>query len=68
MAMTLRLSPAEDQTLARLARQFRTSKNAAAAQAIDLAAPRADHAEFVGRVTARLLVQHRGLLERLAEV
>jgi predicted transcriptional regulator len=68
MAMTLRLTPTEDQTLARLARQFRTSKNAAAAQAIDLAAPRANHPDFVARVTARLLVEHRGLIERLSEV
>jgi predicted transcriptional regulator len=67
MAMTLRLSPAEDETLALLARRFRMSKNAAAAQAIDLAAPRADHTEFVGRTTTRLLEQYRDLFGRLAE-
>ena len=67
MAMTLRLSPAEDETLARLARQFRMSKNQAAAQAIELVAPKRNHAEFVERTTKRLLAQHRGLLERLAE-
>lgn len=67
MAMTLRLSPTEDETLARLARQFRMSKNQAAAQAIDLAAPKRDHAEFVERTTTRLLVQYSSLLGRLAE-
>ncbi|RIX26591.1 CopG family transcriptional regulator [Amnibacterium setariae] len=67
MAMTLRLSPAEDETLARLARQFRMSKNQAAAQAIELVAPKRNHTEFVERTTKRLLAQHSGLLERLAE-
>ena len=43
------------------------SKNQAAAQAIDLAAPKRDHAEFVQRTTARLLAQYGGLLERLAQ-
>ena len=64
--MTLRLSPEEDEALTRLARQFRMSKNAAAAEAIDLVAPREDHTEFVRRSTARLLEQHRALLDRLA--
>lgn len=68
MAMTLRLSPSEDATLAKLARQFRTSKNAAAAQAIDLAVPRADHREFVGEATSRLMDRYRGLFDRLAEI
>jgi len=67
MAMTLRLSPTEDETLARLARQFRMSKNQAAAQAIDLAAPKRNHAEFVERSTRRLLTQYGDLLGRLAE-
>lgn len=65
--MTLRLSPTEDETLARLARQFRMSKNQAAAQAIDLAAPKRDHAEFVQRTTSRLMTKYSSLLERLAE-
>ena len=64
--MTLRLSPAEDETLARLARQFRMSKNAAAAQAIETVAPRADHPELVGRTTRRLLEQYSDLFDRLA--
>ena len=66
--MTLRLSPTEDETLARLARQFRMSKNQAAAQAIDLAAPKRDHAEFVQRSTARLMERYSGVLARLAEI
>ena len=66
--MTLRLSPTEDETLARLARQFRMSKNQAAAQAIDLAAPKHDHAEFVQRTTTRLIARYGTLLQRLAEV
>ena len=66
--MTLRLSPTEDETLARLARQFRMSKNQAAAQAIDLAAPKQDHAEFVQRTTTRLIARYGTLLQRLAEV
>ncbi len=64
--MTLRLSPAEDETLARLARQFRMSKNAAAAQAIETVAPRADHPEFVEAATTRLLERYGDLLGRLA--
>ena len=66
--MTLRLSPNEDETLARLARQFRTSKNQAAAQAIEIAAPKRDHREFVQSATTRLLARYSGLMERLAEV
>lgn len=65
--MTLRLSPAEDETLARLARQFRMSKNAAAAQAIETAAPKRDHREFVAGSTARLLNRYSALFSRLAE-
>lgn len=65
--MTLRLSPAEDETLARLARQFRVSKNQAAAQAIDLAAPRPSHADFVARSTERLLERYDDLFRRLTD-
>lgn len=66
MAMTLRLSPSEDETLARLARTFRTSKNLAAATAIDLAAPKVDHTDFVRDSTARLMTRYSALLDRLA--
>jgi hypothetical protein len=67
MAMTLRLSPTEDETLARLARSFRMSKNLAAATAIDLVAPKPDHAEFVQAATQRLLDRYSTVLGRLAE-
>lgn len=65
--MTLRLSPSEDETLARLAKSFRTSKNLAAAAAIDLAAPKADHADFVRSSMERLLQRYSGLMTRLAD-
>jgi len=67
MAMTLRLTADEDATLARLAQAFRTSKNSAAAAAIEIAAPRPDHPEFVAAATGRLLDRYAGLLARLAE-
>ena len=67
MAMTLRLSADEDRTLAELARTLRMSKNGAAAKAIDLAAPRADHRDFVAASTRRLLHHYAGVMSRLAE-
>jgi hypothetical protein len=67
MAMTLRLTANEDETLARLAKSFGTSKNSAAAVAIDLAAPREDHPEFVRATTERLLSRYAGLMARLAD-
>lgn len=67
MAMTLRLTAGEHRTLAELARAFRTSKNLAAARAIDLAAPRPSHPEFVAASTGRLLDRYAGVLSRLAE-
>lgn len=68
MAMTLRLSPTEDETLRQLARQFRTSKNQAAAHAIDLAAPRRDHPEFVESSMRTLLARYDRVLNRLADI
>lgn len=65
--MTLRLTADEDASLARLAQAFNTSKNLAAAVAIDLATPKADHPEFVKAATSRLLARYAGLMERLAE-
>lgn len=65
--MTLRLSPTEDENLARLAKAFRTSKNSAAAAAIDLAAPRPDHPDFVRTRTERLLGRYSALMRRLAD-
>ncbi len=67
MAMTLRLTADEDRTLAELAKAFRTSKNGAAARAIDLAAPRASHPDFVAASTRRLLDRYAGVMSRLSE-
>jgi predicted transcriptional regulator len=68
MAMTLRLSPTEDESLTRLARSFRTSKNLAAAKAIDIVAPKPDHTEFVRDATERLVARYSLVLARLADV
>ena len=65
--MTLRLTADEDETLTRLARSLRLSKNHAAATAIDLVAPKRDHAEFVAASTERLLTRYSSLLGRLAQ-
>ena len=65
--MTLRLSMDEDATLTRLAQSFKTSKNSAAAAAIEIAAPRPDHPEFVASAARRLLDRYSVLMERLAE-
>ncbi|HEV7623578.1 MAG TPA: CopG family transcriptional regulator [Amnibacterium sp.] len=65
--MTLRLSTDEDAMLTRLAQAFKTSKNSAAAAAIEIAAPKADHPEFVAAATRRLLDRYEGLMGRLAE-
>jgi predicted transcriptional regulator len=67
MAMTLRLTVDEDESLARLARTMRVSKNLAAAKAIDAVAPKRDHTEFVAARTDRLLHQYSALFARLAE-
>ena len=67
MAMTLRLTADEDRTLAELARAFRTSKNGAAAKAIEAAAPRPSHPEFVAASTGRLLHRYADVMSRLAE-
>ena len=67
MAMTLRLTPDEDRVLAELAKALRTSKNGAAAKAIDLAAPRPSHPTFVAASTRRLLGEYADLMSRLAE-
>ena len=65
--MTLRLTADEDETLARLAKSFRTSKNSAAATAIEIAAPKQNHEEFVAASTTALLRRYAALMTRLAE-
>jgi hypothetical protein len=66
MAMTLRLTADEDETLTRLARSLRLSKNHAAATAIDLVAPGRDHPDFVAATTDRLLARYAALFDRLS--
>ena len=65
--MTLRLSADEDESLSRLARSFRVSKNTAAATAIEIAAPRPDHQEFVAASRTALLRRYAALMARLAD-
>ncbi len=65
--MTLRLTTDEDESLTRLAKAYNTSKNHAAAAAIEFAAPRPSHPLFVEATTRRLLDRYAVLMERLAE-
>lgn len=65
--MTLRLTADEDETLTRLARSLRLSKNHAAATAIETVAPKRDHSDFVDATMERLLDRYSALLGRLAE-
>ena len=67
MAMTLRLSPTEDESLNRLAQSLRLSKNHAAAAAIDRLAPKRNHSDFVAASTERLLNRYSALFARLDE-
>lgn len=66
MAMTLRLSEERDQLLESLAEQLKMSKNLAAAEAIEVAAPRPSHPAAVAASTERLLVRYADLMARLA--
>jgi predicted transcriptional regulator len=66
MALTLRLSEEGDRTLARMAEALHVSKNTAIAQAIDRAAPRPSHPDFVAAATARQLVRYADLMDRLS--
>ena len=66
MAMTLRLSEERDRLLESLADQLRVSKNVAAAEAIEVAAPRPSHPDFVAESMARQLVRYSDLMARLA--
>jgi predicted transcriptional regulator len=66
MAMTLRLSEERDQLLESLAEQLNMSKNLAAAEAIEVAAPRPSHPEAVAASVERLLVRYAELMARLA--
>ncbi|MCU1569986.1 MAG: hypothetical protein JWR33_727 [Naasia sp.] len=64
--MTLRLSEERERLLEDLAEKLQLSKNSAASAAIELAAPRPSHPEFVAASTARQLVRYADLMTRLA--
>ncbi|BDI21653.1 CopG family transcriptional regulator [Herbiconiux sp. L3-i23] len=66
MAMTLRLSDERDQRLQDLATQLRVSKNLAAAEAIEIAAPWPSHPELVRASLERQLTRYADLIDRLA--
>ena len=66
MAMTLRLTEEREQLLNTLAATLQLSKNSAAAAAIELAAPRPNHLDFVAASTARQLSRYADLMTRLA--
>jgi len=66
MAMTLRLTEERDRLLETLADSLHVSKNSAAAQAIEIAAPRPSHPDFVAASTARQLGRYADLMTRLA--
>jgi hypothetical protein len=68
MAMTLRLTEEQDRLLERLAADLGLSKNHAAAAAIELATPAADHSETIASSLERLHLRDGSLLARLAEV
>lgn len=65
--MTLRLSEERERLLEELAATLHLSKNSAAAAAIELAAPRPNHPEFVTESTARQLSRYADLMTRLAD-
>lgn len=67
MAIRIRLSTDEQASLDRLARSLASSNHDAVAAAIDLAAPRPNHRDFVADVTSRLLDRYSAVLSRLAE-
>jgi predicted transcriptional regulator len=66
MAMTLRLTDERDRMLESLAEQLHMSKNLAAAEAIEVAAPRPSHPDQVAASTDRLLLRYADLMARLA--
>ncbi|THG30807.1 CopG family transcriptional regulator [Naasia lichenicola] len=66
MALTLRLSAEGEETLNRMAASLHVSKNAAVAQAIDFAAPRPSHPDFIPEAAQRLLVRYADLMDRLS--
>jgi predicted transcriptional regulator len=64
--MTLRLSEERERTLERIAETLHISKNSAAAEAIELAAPRPNHPQFVADSMGRQLSRYADLMLRLS--
>lgn len=67
MAMTLRLTPEQDATLAQIAAVDGVSKHEAAVRAIEDAASRRQQRTLVDLYTSEILVEDVALLERLAK-
>lgn len=66
MALTVRLSEERERTLDRMAESLHLSKNAAVGQAIEMAAPRSSHPEFVASSAHRQLSRYADLMDRLS--
>lgn len=67
MAMTLRLTPEDDQALTQLAEVRGVSKQEAAIRAIHDAAARHGHQEKVSQLSAAARARYASLLERLGQ-
>ncbi|WP_147918087.1 CopG family transcriptional regulator [Ruania zhangjianzhongii] len=66
MAMTLRLTPEQDEALATLAAAHRMSKHEAAVRAIEDAAARSVHRDRVQALSDEGRERYAGLLDRLS--
>ncbi|WP_296136837.1 CopG family transcriptional regulator [uncultured Tessaracoccus sp.] len=67
MAMTLRLTPADEELLAQLAEQDGISRHEATLRAIREAAARQGHESEVANASARARDRYAALLERLGQ-
>ncbi|MDN5686419.1 MAG: CopG family transcriptional regulator [Brachybacterium sp.] len=67
MAMTLRLSDADEKTLADLARQEGISRQEATVRAIRETAARRGHQQAVSELSERARTRYAELLDRLAQ-
>ena len=67
MAMTLRLTPEQDEALAHLAAANRMSKHEVVVRAIEDAARRSAHSERIQAFSAEGRQRYAGLLDRLSQ-
>ncbi|WP_062378504.1 CopG family transcriptional regulator [Demequina pelophila] len=67
MAMTLRLTEAQDQTLTALAESQGVSKQEAVTRAIEETAARHLHGDRVNASSAKMRARYAGLLDRLGQ-